>query len=229
MRDKAAELAGRTRDKIPVSEATILLGFIASDLLEIWNMQAWPELVPDPEQMAVTDRRIGKRLGLATELGDVLGVFTANPLATTRYRHVEWEEADGFIRVHGSNALLWVEYMLPAPDLLNVAAADLEATTIPRRFGNYLSMRAAGQLLGADGDTQTGAAWVNLAEQAMTREVNRLAPAPAHRRAPRLRPDFTSTSTTSTATSVPDDTSSSHTADDTVGTADEGVGDASEA
>lgn len=40
----SAELAGRTRDNLPTSEATMLLTFHAAELPDIWTREAWPEL-----------------------------------------------------------------------------------------------------------------------------------------------------------------------------------------
>lgn len=40
----AADLAGRPRNKLPASEATMLRAFFASELPDLWQREAWPEL-----------------------------------------------------------------------------------------------------------------------------------------------------------------------------------------
>lgn len=53
----AVELAGRTRDNVPVSEATMLRSFFAAELPDIWNREAWPELSDHFREVTLDDNR----------------------------------------------------------------------------------------------------------------------------------------------------------------------------
>jgi hypothetical protein len=253
---RAAELAGRTRDKIPLSEATMMQGFFAVDLQAVWNAHEWPELRPDPYAFSPLNRQISKQEdqtaivltgtvgtdgdgvftftpaagaehGLRTgdtavisgitlagltvgngtytvnvisatqftyvssatnaamaqagitatcthfQIGDVLAVWSANPLTTTRYRAVEWDEGDNAIRIYEGLAQVWVEYMLPRPDLMSVAAGSLPTYKLPARFSNYLALRAGGLLLNSDSQNAAGTVFLGLAESALAAEIRR--------------------------------------------------------
>src|SRR5438105_4551069 len=111
---RAAELAGRTRDKVPVSEAAMLRGFLAAELMEVWNVAAWPDLTENPEQVTVSDRSFSKREGAANEMGDILGVTTADPRTTTKFRNVSFEEGDGEVKIDAALSSVWVEWQTPA-------------------------------------------------------------------------------------------------------------------
>lgn len=268
---RAAELAGRTRDKLPVSEAKMMQGYFAVDLQGVWNAQAWPELIPDFYQAAPNGRAVTKSQGATpvsctitvstdgtsvasatitaivtavtlvpgdqvvvsggadawfngtfivasvtdathftytivpqgaasaevghtcvitkAELGDVLGVYTANPRVTTRYRGVSFTEGDNTIWLDEGLALVFVEYMLPRIDLMSVLDANLAATNLPAIFSNYLALRAAGHLLRSDSQFASGDEMLALGEAALVREIQRLPPAPAWRQVG-LRRDF---------------------------------------
>lgn len=251
----AAELAGRTRDKIPPSEATMLKGYFAADLAEVWNKHPWNDLIVDPfYQAAPVGRRFlknesngnpphapltgqvntdGSALatfataaphGLATgnwvvisgaghaffngtfqitvtdpqhftyvimaqnaasgdngvtatlgpELGDILGVYTADPSLTTRCRPVGFTTVSNAVVLEEDQALVFVEYMLPYQDLLAVADANLPTTTIPFLFKNYLAYRAAGLLLKSDSQDSSAGVNLGLAETTLASLVNRV-------------------------------------------------------
>lgn len=263
--NRAFELAGRTRDKIPPSEAVMMQGFIQADLQDVWNKLPWPDLTPDPISVAPnSNRQFSKGEGNAPlkltapyqftananstdgstavltasatiftsgqvlngavvtggdgafifdgtftitadssttfhytlpsggiipippfgsngltvtvmpELGDVLGVFTANPNVTTRYRDIEFEEGPGVIRILESLANVFVEFMLPRPDISTLSGSALSNFTIPARFSNYLAMRGAGLLLNSDGMNAQGGVFLGLAERALSGEMERV-------------------------------------------------------
>lgn len=183
----AAELAGRTRDKLPPSEATMLLGFIAVELDQLWNSQAWPELNPDIEAITVTNRQFSKREGDADEIGDVLGIYSANPATTTRFRSVGFSEIDETVRIDESLASVYVDYLLPAPELLEVAAAALDATEIPLRFKKILAFRAGAFLRGIDGQLEMAGSLLGVASSALADELRRLPPEPPWRGVRKVR------------------------------------------
>lgn len=184
----AVEMAGRTRDKLPPSEALIVQSALALDLEDVWTKQVWPDLTPDPAATAVTNQTFSKNEGLSGEIGDVICVLSANPRVTTRYHHVGFEERDNAVWIDEPLAQVWVEAMLPMPDLASVAAADLPNLTIPRRFRSYLSFRGAGHLLNAD-VLGSGNGALALAETALQHQVMRL-PSPPEWRQVRLRTGF---------------------------------------
>ena len=98
------------------------------------------------------------------ELGDILGIFTANPRTTTVFDELEWDEGNDIVRVTPLDgytsvpATVYVEYQLPTPDLLAIAAGSLNTYELPFVLGAYLAHRGAAHLLTSDG--QTGLAGV---------------------------------------------------------------------
>lgn len=189
---RAAELAGRTRDKLPTSEATILQSSLAVDLADVWGKAAWPELTPAPVETAVVDQVFSKNEGEddeGDEIGDVLTVLSANPRVTTRYRALGFQEGDNEVWIDEPLASVWVEAMLPLPDLMELDAEELAAYLVPQRFRNYLSLRAAAQLLASDGMQSQAAGLLQVADLALTTQMNRL-PSPPEWRQVRVRSGF---------------------------------------
>jgi hypothetical protein len=178
IKNLAAELTGRTRDNLPTQEAAMLLAFAAVELPTLWNLQCWPELNPAPLQVSVTSRLFSKNEGEEDEIGDVLGVFAANPGTTTRARAVGFSEIDGSVRIDESLGTVYVDYMLPAPDLLEVESDELAEYEIPARFKMILAYLMAENLLRADGDLAGAGVFHGLAEARLNSEINRLPPAP---------------------------------------------------
>lgn len=110
------------------------------------------------------------------EIGDILGIWTADPRATTRFRTIPWEEGDGQIQLFEDRATAWVEYQVPPIDLLTVVDADLDEYDIPERFANILAYQAAGSLLRADGKFEAGNEYMLIAERLLAEESQRLRP-----------------------------------------------------
>lgn len=110
------------------------------------------------------------------EIGDILGVWTADPRATTRFRAIPWEEGDGVIQLFEDRTTAWVEYQAPPIDLLSVNDADLDEYEIPERFANILAYQAAGSLLRADGKYDAGNEYMAIAERLLAEESQRLRP-----------------------------------------------------
>lgn len=253
---RAAELAGRTRDKVPVSEALMLRGFLAAELAEVWNMHPWPELIPGIAELSVTARRssIGwyftargdtdgngkafiatnsehrlldgmtvrivndpsgvmngtKTITINTEssfwvdvppgqpvieapdlwvwvwfsdaVGDVLGIYSADPYTTTRCRALEYLRDEQGFRFFEELSQAWLEYMLPAPDLMAVADANLMSYPVPETFSNYIAQRAASWLLKSDGQELSAQTMAGLAERTLSNKVQRLPAAPWYRK-----------------------------------------------
>jgi len=110
------------------------------------------------------------------EVGDILGIWTADPRATTRFRAIPYEEGDGVIQLFEDRETAWVEYQAPPPDLLSVLDQDLDEYDIPERFANILSYQAAGSLLRADGKFEAGNEYMAMAERLLAEESQRLRP-----------------------------------------------------
>jgi hypothetical protein len=271
--NQAAEVAGRTRDKLPVKEALMCQGFIATALREVWNGQyQWPELIPpilavvlggngvafgnlipNPYQppnvtasgiptivggspgggivtiangngiytfnpatnnysnaggwtlalnagvWTLTDNTGQPRYTSPTLIaaswqttsvataftaapvafGDVLGVWTANPQTTNRYYALRFEDEGNQLWLpDGAQATVYVEYMLPCPDINALTGSALTSYTIPTRFRNFLAWSAAGHLCRADGQVAQGDEFLALAQSEILVELRRLTPVP---------------------------------------------------
>jgi hypothetical protein len=169
-----ADLVGLDRTSIPTKISTLILGFASLELLQLWNSQPWPELVPDIATVTVTNRSFSKSEGGGSEMGDILGVYTANPLTTTKFRTLGFEEADNKVRVDESIATVYVEYMLPATNLMEISAGSLAATTLPLRFKSILAHKCAAYYFTSLGNASMAQAHMALAELALAHEVARL-------------------------------------------------------
>jgi hypothetical protein len=175
----AAEVAGRTRDKIPPSEAIMLQAFLATALRDIWQgAYQWPELIPAIVSVQTTNRVFSKQEGNAGEMGDILGVWTNNPQVTTSYVMCRFYEQNDAVQLEDGGGTVWVEYMLPRPDLMQVPANQLAAYAIPDRFRNYLVYVAAGNLVRADGQMAQGDEILALAQSEISTEIRRLVDVP---------------------------------------------------
>ena len=176
---QAMELAGRSRDKIAPSEATMMQGFLATGLREIWTgSYQWPELIPDIATVTTTNRTFAKLEGQQGEMGDILGVWNNNPQTTTSYLGLRFNEQDNKVRIEDGGGTVYVEYMLPRPDLMTVAAVDLPAYTISERFRNYLAYLGAGNLLRADGQFAQGDEMLAHSQAEIMTEIRRLVDVP---------------------------------------------------
>ena len=82
----AGDLAGRMRDKLPTSEATMLRAFFAEELADLWNREAWPELCDHIEAVTLdANLCFDTREGDANEMGDILALIVGgNPMTTSQ-------------------------------------------------------------------------------------------------------------------------------------------------
>lgn len=190
LQDNAAEMAGRPRDKLPVSEQAMLLNFFAYELKTMWNQCAWPELCDNLQSYTPVNTNgvltISKNEGTAQEIGDVLWVGTADPRNTggPRAHTLDFETGNGQIYLLNPlcvpQGVVWVDWQLPPTDLLAVSlnpttaqptlgnAANpftLAGTLLPARFFQPLSMKAAAKLLTIDGELQKAGALESMANQ----------------------------------------------------------------
>lgn len=174
---QAAEFAGRTRDKLPPSEAVMLQGFLATEIRDLWQgSYQWPELIPDIKAVVTTNGTFSKNEGdPANEMGDILGVWTNNPQTTTSYLGLRFNEQDDQVRIEDGGGTVYVEYMLPRPDLMTVDTGNYR---IPDRFRNFLAYMAAGNLVRADGQMAQGDELLAKAQSAITSELRRLVDVP---------------------------------------------------
>jgi hypothetical protein len=183
---QAAELAGRTRDKIALSEATACQGFIATALREVWNSSyQWPELIPDILAVTTANGTFSKNEGSTDpanpELGDILGVWTNNPQNNISYVGLRFNEQDNKVRVEDGGGTLYCEYMLPCPDLMlfnTTTNPTLAAYPISIRFRNFLAYTAAGNLVRADGQMAQGDELLAHAQAEIVLEIRKLVDVP---------------------------------------------------
>ncbi len=172
---RAAELAGRTRDKLLTSESTMLLGFIAAELNVLWHSVAWPELCDNIASYTPVNNSgvttVTKNEGNPGEIGDVLGVWTDDPRVTTKARYVKFSEGNGQIYILEALATVWIDWQLPVTDLLAISDPNtLANTALPARFFLPLALKAAGWLLQSDGEVAAGSALKAAGEQELARQ-----------------------------------------------------------
>lgn len=180
----SADLAGRPRDKLPTSEATMLRAFFAEELPDLWTREAWPELCDHIEAVTLDDNAcFSTREGDPTEMGDILAIIMGgNPLlmnTVTVLPRENWSRLDDRVNVRTLSGSLYVDWQTPAPDLLDNTAlgiandAALQAYEIPARFKLPLAARGAALLLAEEDPAQAGVLR-GLAENNLARQVARI-------------------------------------------------------
>ena len=148
----AADLADQVRDKLPPGVATMLRAAFASNLPDLWNREAWPELCDHLEAVALDENQcFDLREGTANEMGDILAIIIGgDPRLTTAVKVIPKDQIsrlDGRVNVVSPESAVWVDWQTPCPDLLAVADADLDAYALPWRFKLALAAYGASQLL----------------------------------------------------------------------------------
>jgi hypothetical protein len=174
----AAELADRTRDNLPTSEATMLLAFFAAELPDLWNREAWPELCDNIESVTLdANDCFSLREGDADEMGDILGIFEeGDPRTSTQCIRVrDWTRLDNRVNVVATQATVYVDWQDPAPDLLAVESSALSAYTLPRRFYLSLAYKGAAHLIHAE-DPQRAAQYLAMADMELAKQTARINP-----------------------------------------------------
>lgn len=181
----AADLAGRPRDKLPTSEATMLRAYFAAELPDLWNREAWPELCDHLELVTLdADNCFDTREGDADEMGDILAVLMGgNPLTSAQVTvlpRTAYSRLNDRVNVMASvTGSLYVDWQTPAPDLLDNTAlgiandAALETYELPERFKLPLAARGAALLIGDENPAQAGVLR-GMADTHMARQAARL-------------------------------------------------------
>jgi len=180
----AADLAGRPRDKLPTSEATMLRAFFAEELPDLWNREAWPELCDHLEAVTLdASACFSTREGDADEMGDILAIIEGgNPLTTnaaTVLPRERYTRLDDRVNVRALSGTLYVDWQTPCPDLLDntdmgiANDAALQAYELPARFKLPLAARGAALLIAEEDPAQAGVLR-GLAENNLMRQVTRL-------------------------------------------------------
>ena len=185
----AGSYAGRVPAKLPVSEQMLLQGYLAAEFRKLIGAQAWPELIPDFVNIQnVANNQFSKNEGQANEMGDILAVLDANPHQTDYWEALPYSEGDNVVYLDTPRTNVWVEYLLPYPGAVladvspaAMALAEFYAATLPQRFEDILAHRAAAYLLNADGQAAAADRQIQLANEALAREIQRLPPIPAWR------------------------------------------------
>jgi hypothetical protein len=183
IRDYAAVLAERIPLSIdpaaglPDSEDELLALTFASELPDLWNREAWPELCDNLEQVSLTSFRFSKRIGDPTEMGDILGVYTADPRsASVGWSHLEYVEEGDYVRVLTESAAVFVDWQEPPTALDDLTSAQRTAKTLPARFRRTLALLGAAALLDAE-DAPKAASYRRQAEIEMQKQASRIQPA----------------------------------------------------
>lgn len=101
----------------------------------------------------------------AQEIGDVYGVYEADPRRTTRSKPIRWESDERGILIRDELPWVWVEFRLPVQDMTS------DPATIPARFGEFAALYAAGMLLRVDGKVELGNQYLAMAEEALDAET----------------------------------------------------------
>ena len=185
---QAAENAQRTRDKIPVSEAPIILNHAHSELRTMWQCQAWPELCDNlGAGVAVVNTNgvltFSTNEGTANEIGDVLAILTADPRATKCVKRLNFHRGNRQVYLEamqcGMASTVFVDYQLAPVNLLAINANPTTAiatlghtgspstllnTNLPERFLQPLAMSVASLLWQMDGNTGQMGVWRGLAQ-----------------------------------------------------------------
>jgi len=178
----AVSLALQTPDNVPDKDSAALQIFMAAELEDLWRKEAWPELCDNLTQVTLTNNTFSKNLGLANEIGDVLGIYNLDPRVTPCWKRFEADrmwDGDGQVYVNTGLSQVWVDYCLPCPDLLDptlVGQANepvLMLITLPSRFRLTLAYRGASHLLASE-DPNLSKALAAMAELELARQASRL-------------------------------------------------------
>lgn len=180
IRDYAAVLAERIPISVdpnaglPDSENAMLALVFASELPDLWNREAWPELCDHIEEVALTSFRFSKRIGDANEMGDILGVYNADPRsANLGWSRLEYVEEDAYVRVLTESATVWVDWQEPPTELDDLTDAQLTAINLPARFRRTLALLGAAALIEAE-DAPKAAGLRAMAEREMAKQTSRV-------------------------------------------------------
>lgn len=138
--------AGYPRDKAAPSDAEDFRDAMMDQLEDVWNREAWPELVMDFVEVTAVDGQFTKD---EETYGDVLSLFhTGNPNLTTMAVPVAaWVDGGGIVRVSTTETALFVEYQMPVPDLPEYGDPALATTILPVRFKQPLASLCAADLI----------------------------------------------------------------------------------
>lgn len=177
-----AYLAGRAEDttstgKLTPAEAVSIMGFLASDICQVWNREAWPALCDNMESITVTSRAFSKRVGAADEIGDILAVIEGgtDPRTTTICRTLprdKWTDLETRVLVTSNESALWVDWQLPCPTPTAVIAYT-NVSTLPEVLHYALACRAAAFLV-ADEDPVRTAQLGRLAEMDLNYRASKI-------------------------------------------------------
>jgi hypothetical protein len=180
--DLAVSLAGQTQDNVNEKDSVLLQVYLAGELPDLWNKEAWPELCDNLSNSPVTltNGVFSKNLGEANEIGDILGIYDQDPRVSGNCWHRlppdRYVDAFGQVYVKTGLGQVWVDYQLPVPDLLDpgligqVNEATLMAIVLPARFRLPLAYRAAAHLIATE-DPAMSSQYLKMAEMELARQT----------------------------------------------------------
>lgn len=181
-----ASLRSFDSGRLPAEEGRMLLPVFASVLPDLWTREAWPELCDHLESVTLdANACFDLREGDADEMGDILAIIQlGDPRLSTAVQSLgreQWARLEGRVNVVTDQATVWVDWQTPCPDLLAVAAASLDAYTLPLRFKLPLAALGAAHLI-ANEDPGMAGVLRGVAESELVRQTARLGERPWWRR-----------------------------------------------
>ena len=181
--DLAVSMAGQTQDNVTEKDSVLMQVFLAGELPDLWNKEAWPELCDNLTQVSLANNAFSLNQGDPNEMGEILGLYPQDPRNPShgwdRIRPDRYWTGDGQVYVDTGLAQIWVDYQLPVPDLLDPSLigqnneAALMAVTLPNRFRLPLAYRGAGHLVATE-DPQLSGMLTKMAEVELGRQAAKL-------------------------------------------------------
>ena len=110
------------------------------------------------------------------DMGDLLTILTANPLATNVVQKAEsWTPLGDRVNVLAAASTVWVDYQTAAPDLLDddTVGTDINTYELPARFKLPLAARGAALLVSEEDPARAGVLR-GLAESELQKQASRL-------------------------------------------------------
>lgn len=118
------QLAGLDRSSITAQMFAQFRDFANGRLDGVWKSDVWPDLLrvtTTPGDPVTTDAEGIRTVTLASDVGEVLNVYNADPRLTTRAHLVKYflyeDGTDSFINLMENVTPVWIEYRIGNPEL----------------------------------------------------------------------------------------------------------------
>lgn len=77
--DLAVSMAGQTQDNVTEKDSVLMQVFLAGELPDLWNKEAWPELCDNLTQVSLANNAFSLNQGDPNEMGEILGWYPQDP------------------------------------------------------------------------------------------------------------------------------------------------------